>query len=87
MKIEERNKKFYTEEGLEALITRTKTLIRLYNENKFPINEIMLGFGRIKIKDKEECLNRIKELCDLTGFQVEQVKITDGNEIKEELKY
>jgi len=67
--VEERNRKFYTEKGLEALRTRIRTLIRLYNEDDFPLKAHILGFGLLQIQTKEECLSRIKELSDLIGFK------------------
>lgn len=66
--IEQRNKDFYTEKGLEALLTRIKTYIRIFNENKFPFSGQMLSFGEIEINDAKECLARILELSNLTGF-------------------
>jgi len=57
-----RNKKFYTEKGVEALETRAKTLITLFNNNKFPIHQDVFGFGKLNIEDSLECLARITEL-------------------------
>ena len=64
-----RNKKFYTEKGVEALETRAKTLITLFNNNKFPIHQDVFGFGKLNIEDSLECLARITELCNLIGFE------------------
>jgi hypothetical protein len=66
----QRNKGFYTQKGIDALISRLKTLVRLFNENKFPFKNIMFGFGELRILNRQECLDRISELVDLTGFQL-----------------
>jgi len=64
-----RNKKFYTEKGVEALETRAKTLITLFNNNKFPIHQDVFGFGKLNIEDSLECLARITELLFSHGFE------------------
>lgn len=81
----EMNKKFYTAKGIDALVTRCKSFIELFNKNEFPINNMMLGFGAFEISTKEECWSRIKELSNLTGFQCKITKINDG-EIKETIE-
>lgn len=92
MKITQRNNKFYTEKGLKAIETRIKTLIGLFNDNKFPFSAQMLGFGLIGINSQEECRHRIKELSELIGFkwdvQVETIKLSNGHiEQKKEIIY
>lgn len=67
--IEQRNKDFYTEKGLNALLTRIKTYIRIFNENEFPFSGQMLGFGLVELADSKECFARILELSNLTGFK------------------
>lgn len=85
--IEQRNNKFYTKEGLDSLINRCKTLIDLFNKNEFPLNENMLGFGKIKIDSLEECYCRVLELVDLTGLQVSLEEENQGDKIVRRLKY
>ena len=68
--IEKRNSNFYTEEGLKSLIARVKTLSDLFNKNDFPFKTIMFGFGELSISSRQECMDRISELVDLTGFQL-----------------
>lgn len=91
MKIEDRNKKFYTDSGLIALKTRIKSWVEIYNKNVFPIESFMLGFGKFSIKSKEECESRIKELCELIGGQckkrIEIIKTSNGTQKKEVLIY
>jgi len=69
MRVKERNSKFYTEGGLNALEERIKSLIKMAVENHFPINSYLLGFGKLQILNLNECLSRIKELSDLIGYQ------------------
>ena len=66
--IKERNKKFYTEQGIKALEARAKTLMKLANKNDFPVNALVLGFGNLNIRDIDECISRIKEISDLIGY-------------------
>ncbi len=83
--ISQRNSDFYKEKGIEALETRVKSLIKLFNENKFPVTQIMFGFGQLKISDSQECLARILELSDLIGFQA---NLNLNNKTKKaEIKY
>lgn len=90
-KIEERNKKFYTEEGLNALKERFKSWIKLFNENKFPVKAKIIGFGDFVIKDKSDCLSRIRELSELIGLnfviETEKIKYDQKEEIKETIKW
>lgn len=69
MKIDQRNKNFYTEKGLAALIAKTKTYITIFNDNKFPFSGQILGFGQIEVNDSKELLAKILELSNLTGFR------------------
>ena len=82
--IEERNNKFYTEKGLNALIKRMETFIEFFNEGKFKYNIYILGFGPTSWKSKEELLSKITELGNLTGNQWELkkeiIKNDDGSE-------
>ena len=70
---------------------RFKSLVKLFNKDKFPIKVMILGFGSITILSKQECLGRIKELSELVriGFIIETDKTiyedTIGNQ-KEEIK-
>ncbi len=73
-KIEERNKKYYTEDGLRALKNKMENFVNLFNNYNFPFEAQMLGFGKFKIESKEECLFRIKELSQLTGVNFEIIK-------------
>lgn len=91
MNIKERNEKFYTEEGINALRTRLKGFIRLFNENKFPIKAPILDFAFATIPTKEHCKYRIEELSELIGYPL-KIKVTtdkfDNKEIiKEEIIY
>jgi hypothetical protein len=64
----------YTEKGSLDLTTRLKTLIRLFNENKFPFSNMILGFGVTGIDDREECFGRIKELSSILFTQIKLIK-------------
>ena len=91
MNIEERNKKLYTEKGLKALKKRLIGWIHLFNEDVFPKEAKVLGFGSFHIKNKEECRSRIQELLELTGEEIkirtERVKYSEGELIKEIIEY
>lgn len=92
MKIEERNKKFYTEHGLKSLRQRLKSWIDLFNNKEFPFESQMFGFGKFRIENKEELKNRIKELSELIGenvsYKIEETKMKNGKSIKkEEIKW
>lgn len=76
------NKKFFTERGLSFIETKIKTMIRLCNENKFPISVQILGFGALKVESQEEIIGRIIELCELIGYHID-IKITEINGIEE----
>lgn len=79
----------FTEKGLEDMRTRFKTLIRLFNEEKFNLNAYILGFGEINIESKEELLGRIKELSEILGenFKIEKtlIKLEDGTTKQKEV--
>ncbi len=67
---------YFTEKGEEALKTRLKTLIKLFNENNLWNQElIMFGFPKLKIEDREECFGRIKELAEITNTPIKMFKI------------
>ena len=68
---EEMNKKFFKEEGLKALRNRFGSYVKIYNKNKFPIKVNMLGFGILKIENREALLGRIVELGELIGERYE----------------
>ena len=86
MKIEDRNKKFYTEEGLSALEHRVQSWIDAYNKDIFPFEAQMLGFGKFKIDNKEECESRIKELCELeAGVPVRNFDLIEYYKFLEEV--
>lgn len=89
MLIKERNAKFYTEEGINSLENRIKTLIKIFNKGDFPIETYLFGFGELKINSKTECFNRIKELADIIGvefrFTEEKIKMNDGSKIIKEV--
>jgi hypothetical protein len=87
VQITQRNKKFYSEEGFAALETRLKTLIRLFNENKFPFSNIMLGFGKLSINSLEECYCRILEIADLTGAQIKETRTIEEGKMEVKLEY
>lgn len=78
----ELNEKYFTQEGIGFIETKIKTMINLCNENKFPINVQVLGFGILKIEDKEEIVGRIIELCELIGYQIEIKEENDRYFIK-----
>lgn len=73
--------KYFKKEGIDALTTRMNTLIRLFNDNKFPFDQKMLGFGQLTIADREECFGRIIELSDILHRQFKLNKISDGEKI------
>jgi len=91
MKIKERNKKFYSLEGLEALKTRFKSLVEIHNKKEFPFKAHILGFQKTEIKNKKECQQKIIELSELIGMPLEMKVSTEkkGKEeiIKEEIMY
>jgi len=76
----------FTIKGYEDLKNRLHTLVRLFNENKFPFKNMMLGFGDILIEDREECFGRIKELSNLLFLQVKLIKINDGEDYQIEVE-
>ena len=84
-KIKERNEKFYTKKGINALRKRLENWVDVFNNNHFPFNGKMLGFGNFEIKDRKELQIRIKELCELIGEEViiktETTKDIEGIEI------
>ena len=51
---------------IEMLKKRLKNLIKLYNNGKYPVKVMILGFGNLKIDSREELLGRIRELAELT---------------------
>lgn len=77
---------FFTDKGKEAITCRIKTFIRLFNDNLYPINENMLGFGQIDIRDSDEMLGRIKELSELIGFAFELLQEENGDNYHIEYK-
>ena len=85
--LKERNRAFYTEEGMKALVNRLQTFVRIYNkENElFGQSLMMFGFGKVVIKNKDECLFRIMELASLTGVSVAKTEVkealTDGTSL------
>lgn len=83
-KIIERNKKFCTEEGLKIMANKMDNLINLFNNYDFAFEAPMMGFGKLSIKSKEECLHRIKELSHLIGreFKIVTEVIKDKNSEK-----
>ena len=92
MNIKERNEKFYTGEGIRALRNRLKNLIKLFNEDKFPMKNPILGFAFATIQTKEHCKIRIEELSEIVGYPLKIEVISDkigGREIiiKEEIIY
>lgn len=85
--IKERNEKYYTEKGINALKERLRSLASFLNKGKYPvINVKILGFGNLNIETQEELLGRIIELSTITGevptFQQTITKDTNGNMIK-----
>ena len=92
MKIKERNQKFYTERGINALRNRLKGLIELFNKNEFPFRFPILSFCKATILSKEDCKIRIIELSELIGYPLKIKKHMEkiGNEEvikKEEIIY
>lgn len=85
--IQQRNSDFYQEKGFNALETRLKTLIRLFNENNFPFSNVMLGFGKLKIDSLEECYCRILELSDLLGAQIKETRKIENGKMEVSLEY
>jgi hypothetical protein len=71
-----RLQEMYTPKGLEDLQALLKTYIRLFNENKEWNTElIILGFGKVKIADREECFGRILGLSTILFTPVRLSKI------------
>ena len=82
MEISEINEKYFKEEGYQALFTRLKTLVRMFNENKDWKQELnMLGFGILMIDDREECFGRIRELSDILHIPFKLNKVTNGEDV------
>lgn len=79
---EELNEKFFTKEGIKFIETKIKTMIKLSNDNQFPVSVKILGFGDLKVENQEEIIGRIIELCELVGFQI-NIKKMEINEDKE----
>ncbi len=71
---------------IEMLKKRLKNLIKLYNNGKYPVKVMILGFGNLKIDSREELLGRIRELAELTLTSympsTETIKNNDGSIIK-----
>jgi len=65
--IEERNEKFYTQAGLTALNNRLDSFIEVFNQNNFPFEAKMLGFGDFSFMTRNDCKQRINELSKLIG--------------------
>jgi len=88
--IEERNEIFYTEKGMKALENRLKNWIGLFNKDRFPMRAKMLGFGDFVIKNKNDCLARIRELSEIIGTKItiesELIKYKDREVLKETIK-
>ena len=84
-KIKERNEKFYTEKGINALRKRLENWVDVFNKDKLPLKAKSLGFSSFEIKDRKELQIRIKELCELIGEEVsiktETTKDIEGIEI------
>ena len=53
----------------ETLTTRVKSFIKIFNQNTFPVDIQMYGFGGIHMEDSKECLARIIELSELIDFK------------------
>ena len=68
---------------IETLREKLKSLIKLYNNGKYPIKVRILGFGNLKIDSREELLGRIRELAELTQTnympETEIIKNDDGS--------
>jgi hypothetical protein len=75
---EETVKHRFSGEGYEELKTLFKTLVRLFNENTFPFNSYVLGFGSLSIEDREECFGRIKQLSDILYIPFKLNKLSDN---------
>jgi len=62
--------KYYTLAGFNALTTRLKTLIELWEDegsgetNTYPIKKMMLGFPTLQIENRTEHLHKISECFD-----------------------
>lgn len=78
----ELNEKFFTKEGIKFIETKIKTMIKLSNQNEFPVSVKILGFGDLKVENQEEIIGRIIELCELIGYHID-IKITEINGIEE----
>jgi len=87
--------KHFTDHGIAALRTKLETSLRFYNEEedkpvKYPIEMIMLGFPKWKVKSREELYGRIIELAHLLDLGLEEEiikeKINGKEKINKKLK-
>lgn len=88
MKQEDILKNRFTEKGLKDLKAKLNTSIKFFNseETVYPISEILLGFGKWNIEDRNELLGRIIELAEITFTPIKINKIKhDNGEIKMEI--
>lgn len=58
---------------------RLSSLIKIFNDGKFPRNVMVLGFGGLSFKSNDECLGSIKELSLILGQPLEVEEIFDKN--------
>lgn len=61
----EQRDKYFTEQGIEALTNRLKTIYRFMlcaEDDDYPISYPMMGFQEFTLESKEQCLGHIKEL-------------------------
>ena len=71
-------KKFFTEEGRNALLARLKSLINLYEKGTtYPFQQKMFGFIPLSINSEKGHLHQINELRQIIGLEKVIVKKND----------
>ncbi len=76
----------FKEEKLESVKNKLRTMIRVYNNGKYPVSLMILGFGTLEVNSREELLGRIREIAELTQTsympETETIKNEGGSEDK-----
>lgn len=72
-------RKYFTQKGEDALLTRLKTLIRIFEDEKtvYPFNRRMLGFVPLTILSKEALYYMIGELRQILNLPSISLKSKD----------
>lgn len=64
----------------DKLKKRLDSIVKIFNNGKFPIQHMILGFGRVRFKSNDECLGAIKELSLIVEQPLEVDEIFDKND-------